>query len=543
MTFFRSVSGLTSAALALIAASAGAQVPVLQPEARLVPSGSQSGDDVGRSVAVAGNWMFASAPDAAADGAVYVFARSGSGWTEQATLTPAVPASRSFGFDLAVAGNTLVVGAPGKWPESGAAYVFVRNGTNWTEQAVWTGSKYFGWSVAISKDTVVVGEPNGAQIGVMVSGPGTAHTFARQGSAWTPQGQLPDPAAWIWGDYGVEVAVSGDTAMIAELTESTGIAGAGEVQVFTRAGASWAHDAVIALTGFSNPPAFGRKIALEGDTAAIGAGGIQWYGFAPGEVHVFDLIGGVWTKGAKLRPAAAGPDDGFPTALALSGDHLVASSAFDGGWAGYNNEPGRAHLFSRQTGVWTETATLRPAQSSNLDTFGWSVDVEDDTVVAGAPFEDGIGAAHVFRLCTEVSSYCTAGLSASGCQAVLAATGTPSASASSGFSLEATGVEGNRDGLFFFGANGRQGNSWGNGTSYQCVVPPVRRAGVLAGSGANGACDGAFDQDLNTHWAANPSKNPGAGAVAQAQLWYRDPHNTSNRTTSLSDAIEFCVVP
>jgi hypothetical protein len=100
-------------------------------------------------------------------------------------------------------------------------------------------------------------------------------------------------------------------------------------------------------------------------------------------------------------------------------------------------------------------------------------------------------------------------------------------------------VEGAKDGLFFFGWNGRQAVSWGNGTSFQCVVPPVKRGGVLANQGTSGTCSGTFQQDLNQVWSSSPSKNPGAGAVVQAQLWYRDPLNTSNQTTSLSSALEF----
>jgi hypothetical protein len=71
----------------------------------------------------------------------------------------------------------------------------------------------------------------------------------------------------------------------------------------------------------------------------------------------------------------------------------------------------------------------------------------------------------------------------------------------------------------------------------------VNRAGLLAGSGTSGACDGSFVQDLNARWTAKPTQNPGAGAVAQAQLWFRDPQNTSNQSTSLSDALEFAVFP
>jgi len=139
--------------------------------------------------------------------------------------------------------------------------------------------------------------------------------------------------------------------------------------------------------------------------------------------------------------------------------------------------------------------------------------------------------------------YCTAGTSAGGCQALLAAAGQPSATAAGGFELFANGVEAGKDGLFFFGTGGRQANAWGNGTSLQCVAPPVKRGAILTGVGTPGTCTGAFAYDLNARWAAKPNQNPGAGALVQAQLWYRDPASTSNQSTSLSDALELCVAP
>jgi len=145
--------------------------------------------------------------------------------------------------------------------------------------------------------------------------------------------------------------------------------------------------------------------------------------------------------------------------------------------------------------------------------------------------------------CT-VSSYCTAGTSAAGCQALLSSAGTPSISSPSGFTVTATGVEGQKDALYFYGFNGQQANSWGSGTSYQCVVPPVLRVGLMTGSGTVGACDGSFATDFNAFWAsAVPGKVPAVGQSVSLQLWYRDPLNTSNQTTSLSDALSFQACP
>jgi hypothetical protein len=166
------------------------------------------------------------------------------------------------------------------------------------------------------------------------------------------------------------------------------------------------------------------------------------------------------------------------------------------------------------------------------------------TVTTGPGSAQAVGPAFRIESAGGPVSYCTAGTSASGCQASLSGVGTPSASASAGFVLNCTGVEGNKQGLFFFGTGGPQANPWGNGTSYQCVTPPVRRVPLQPALGANGQCDGSFAYDLNTHWNVfKPNSNPGNGAMIQAQTWYRDPGNTSNRTTSLSDAIELTVGP
>jgi hypothetical protein len=158
---------------------------------------------------------------------------------------------------------------------------------------------------------------------------------------------------------------------------------------------------------------------------------------------------------------------------------------------------------------------------------------------------DGGGSNSIALIPLVGSSYCTAGISASGCLAGISATGIPSITAPNGFHLLVGSVEGAKDGMFFFGTNGQQAIPWGTG--FQCVVPPVKRCGLLPGIGTANACDGTFSQDLNALWCSTcpkPQHNPGAGASVQAQFWYRDPWNTAtNKGTTMSDAIEFVVEP
>jgi hypothetical protein len=152
-----------------------------------------------------------------------------------------------------------------------------------------------------------------------------------------------------------------------------------------------------------------------------------------------------------------------------------------------------------------------------------------------------------YASCTPpVVSYCTPGTSASGCQALLSASGVPSAAAGSGFVVSAPNAEGSKKGVFYFGVNGRQALPWGTGSSFSCVVPPVVRTDILASGGSVGQCNGTFSVDLNALWCSScpmPGVNPGVGTVVQTQLWYRDPLNPSGTTTSLSDALEFTLTP
>jgi hypothetical protein len=152
----------------------------------------------------------------------------------------------------------------------------------------------------------------------------------------------------------------------------------------------------------------------------------------------------------------------------------------------------------------------------------------------------------MMRGSSEPVVYCTSGVSASGCRARIGAQGIASASAPKGFWLTAQSVEKDKSGIFFYGTNGRQATPWGNGSSLRCVAPPVRRGGLMNASGSTETCSGTFALDLNARWCPTcprPGHNPGPGALVNAQLWYRDPQNTSNQTTSMSDAVEFTVCP
>ena len=114
---------------------------------------------------------------------------------------------------------------------------------------------------------------------------------------------------------------------------------------------------------------------------------------------------------------------------------------------------------------------------------------------------------------------------------------------SSGFVVDATGVEGGRNGTFLLSTGGASAVPWGNGSSFRCLTPPLARTPVQTASGSLGLCNGSLQVDLNTWMTQNPTRAPQPGDVARVQAWFRDPLSTSSQPTSLSDALRYGVCP
>jgi hypothetical protein len=564
----------------VLAAGAGCLLPVTSSIAtevgKLVASDAAAYDQFGAvalsgDTAVVGAWLDDHVPASGLDeGSAYVFTRGlgGSGvWAEVAVLraSDAAPFDQ-FGWAVAVSGDTAVVGAhladPWGIPDAGAAYVFERNqggAGGWGEALKLTASDagvmdHFGNAVAISGERLAIGAYRDTHSGGLNEG--SVYVFERdQGGACTfvevQKLTASDAAAGDW--FGWSVAVGGDVVVVGARNDGHAAGPvSGSAYVFERGqGGLWAEAAKLVASDAAIGDRFGSSVALTDDTAVVGAPGDDHMGGAnAGSAYVFQLNQGgpgAWGEVAKLTAGDASTGDRFGDSVSISSGTALVGARRDDHSGGV--DAGSAYLFESDQS-WGESGWIVASDGGLGDLFGASVAISGSAALVGAFRDDhasGIdaGAAYVFITSTP-SIYCTSGTSGSGCRASLSHAGSASATATAGFSLLAAAVEGRKDGLFFFGTSGRQASPWGTGTSYQCVVPPVQRAGLLPGVGVAGACDGAFSQDLNALWCPGcpkPQKNPGAGTPVQAQLWYRDPFNSSNQTTSFSDAIEFLVGP
>ncbi len=358
----------------------------------------------GQSVALSGDTVVVGAPTDF-QGAASVFTRSGTVWTFQEKLRPLSTISlERFGQSVALSGDTLVVGAPGRSNGKGAAFVFTRSGTVWTEQAELTAAdgasgEDFGESVALSGDTVVVGAYDDA-IGVQV-GQGSAYVFVRSGTVWTQQQKLTANDASPNDFFGRSVALSGDTLVVGANADDIGVnEDQGSAYVFTRSGTVWIQQQRLTADDGAANDLFGWAVALSGDTVAVGAhrddiGANQ----DQGSVYAFTRVGTVLTQQQKLTANDGAAGDNFGFSVALSGD-TVAVGAFNDDIGGKVDQ-GAAYVFTRSGTTWMQQPKLTANDGAAGDKFGRSVALSGDTVAVGANFKTiganiNQGAAYVF---------------------------------------------------------------------------------------------------------------------------------------------------
>jgi hypothetical protein len=296
-----------------------------------------------------------------------------------------------FGDAVAVSGDTMIVGAleDNVWGISnqGSAHIYHWTGVAWAFEATLSAADgaendYFGYSVAISGDTVIVGVA-GDNFGANVN-QGSAYVFVRSDTTWTQQAKLTAADGANSDQFGISVALDGDTALVgANYTEIDGTAYQGSAYVFFRSGTSWMQQAKLTAADGSLYDVLGVSIALDGDTAVVGAIGDQMY---RGSAYIFERSGATWTQQAKLNAADSTPYDFFGHAVALSGDTAVVTAFADD--VGTASDQGSAYVFIRTGTSWTQQAQLIASGGAASDQFGDSVAISRgpavDTVVVGA---------------------------------------------------------------------------------------------------------------------------------------------------------------
>jgi FG-GAP repeat/Cadherin-like domain/Putative Ig domain len=283
-----------------------------------------------------------------------------------------LPASANFGATISISGDTAIIGAPGQGSSSapqGEAYVFVRSGNTWTQQAILTaadggGGDQFGNAVAVDGDTAVIGAP-----GSLSTQGGAAYVFVRSGSTWTQQAKLTSDNGNPFNIFDQSIAISGDTVVISATQPATGF---GDAYVFVRSGSTWSKQAVLSTGGN-----FGVGVSISGDTVVLGQA-------AQEAAYVYVRSGSTWTQQALLTASDGTANDNFGGPVSVSGDTVVVgapSHTVNG-----SLDQGAAYVFVRSGSTWTQQAELTANDGSSESFFGFAVEVSGDTAIVQASF-------------------------------------------------------------------------------------------------------------------------------------------------------------
>ncbi len=325
-------------------------------------------------------------------GSAYVFVKDGAGWTEQAKLTASDAAPNDlFGQSVSIASSTAAIGAyfdDDLGSHSGSAYIFQRSGTTWSENAKLVPSDgaeadQFGFSISLSGDTVVVGSPFDDDMG---TDSGSAYVFRFNGTSWTQEAKLT-AADGATGDlFGYSVSIDGDVVVAGAYSADAAGVDSGAAYVFRFGGTSWAQEAKLVGSLTDKSDILGFAVSNTADTAVVGA--IRGNNGAKGESYVFRFDGSAWSEEARLTASDGGPKDDFGASVDISGDDVVigAPRAGDG-----EKWTGAAYVYSRTGTVWTEDTKLFASDGAKDDLYGESVSISGAIIVVGSPRDDDAG--------------------------------------------------------------------------------------------------------------------------------------------------------
>ncbi len=369
----------------------------------LTASNAAANDSFGFTVAVSGDTIVVGAYNKNSQaGEAYIYQRNQGGadnWGEVKKLIPSdAGADSRFGSAVAISADIIVVGAQLKNARAGVAYIFARNQggpDNWGEVKKLVASDtmandFFGTSVGISAGTVLIGA-HGSN-GTLV---GAAYIFERNQGGADNWGQVKKLTASDGGSFfGYASAISGDTVIVGALGKNSNT-GAAYLYERNQGGANnWGETRILTASDGAAQARFGGSVTILADTVAIGAWGKN--SFAGGAYIYARNQGGAdnWGEVKKLIPSDATANSYFGESVGINGDLVVV------GADGNNSDTGAAYLYHRNQGGadnWGEVQKLTASDAAASDSFGASVAISDATIVSGAYGKNSrTGAAYVF---------------------------------------------------------------------------------------------------------------------------------------------------
>ena len=288
----------------------------VQQDKLIAPDGSPF-SKFGTSLAISEDYAVVGAPLRSSNtGSAYIFQHQGNNWTFLQKPIPLDGYSSKFGCSVSIDGDYAIIG------KLNSAYVFINSEYEWIQQAKLNANDQgpndgFGYSVSISGDYAIIGAfcSNSYR--------GSAYIFKRQGTNWTQQAKLVGSDSSMNDYFGYCVAISGDHAIIGAYLDDDQMQNRGSAYIFERQGDNWTEQAkLIALDGTTEDN-FGKSVSISGNTALIGAPGDYITANNEGSAYIFKYENNNWMQQAKLTESEGRAEDYFGSTVSISGSYAI----------------------------------------------------------------------------------------------------------------------------------------------------------------------------------------------------------------------------
>ncbi|HYE53351.1 MAG TPA: FG-GAP repeat protein [Chitinophagaceae bacterium] len=312
----------------------------------------------------------------------------------------------SFGAAVALSGNYAVITAPnddvGANSNQGSAYIFFYNNNAWTQVQKITASDgvandNFGTSVAIDGDYLVVGTSNHQQA------TGAAYIFVRNGNTWTQQARIQHNDAEIGDDFGRAVAIQGNKVVVGAPGNDNGqYINQGSAYIFIRNGSTWTQNSKLIPDDLANSDRFGSSVSIDGDYLAVGAPhkSIDSRSRA-GAVFVFTTPNGTtWNLQQRITDLSPAFEEYFGRSISIQGSELLIG--VPGEYGPSATMVGKMALYKRNNTIWIAHQEMYSTEPQNESQLGINVALSNGIAIGTACFHDeqGIfnsGAAWVYK--------------------------------------------------------------------------------------------------------------------------------------------------
>jgi hypothetical protein len=382
-------------------------------EYKITANDGSEGDDFGSSVSISDDFTIVGAmrddDNGDGSGSAYIFFRDDDDWIQQEKIVADDGDEGDwFGNSVSISGDYAIVGAFRDGDhESGSAYIFILDGEDWVQQVKITADDRddgdnFGSSVSICGDYAIVGAHDGDDENGDRSG--SAYIFVRDGEDWVQQAEITaeDGAEGDW--FGTSVSIEGDYAIVGACWDDDNGGRSGSAYIFIRDDENWIQQEKITANDGAEGDSFGNEVSINSDYAIVGARWDDDNGSQSGSAYIFVRDGENWIQQEKITADDGSERDNFGTSVSIDGDYAIVGAFWDDENGGRS---GSAYFFVRDDENWIQQEKIVADDGDEGDWFGNSVFISGDYAIVGAVYDDNgeeSGSAYIYWLFEEEPS-------------------------------------------------------------------------------------------------------------------------------------------